>query len=169
MTDDLYTAPKADLTSLDAPVDMLASRWKRLGANLVDTLIMMLFIMPLMYFLGFFEGITAGVQPSFIASLGVGVFGILVFIVLNGKLLVNYGQTIGKRALKIRIVDIDGNPPTVNDHLIKRYAVFFLPGQVPIVGQLFSIVNVFFIFGEQKRCIHDLVAKTKVVEVDPQV
>jgi uncharacterized RDD family membrane protein YckC len=39
-----------------------------------------------------------------------------------------------------------------------------LPGQIPVVGQIFSFINILFIFTKEKRCIHDLVAKTKVVQ-----
>jgi len=29
---------------------------------------------------------------------------------------------------------------------------------------LFGLINVLFIFGQEKRCVHDMIAKTKVVK-----
>ena len=43
----------------------------------------------------------------------------------------------------------------------------FLPGligAIPLVGTVFSLVNICFIFREDRRCIHDLMAGTHVVE-----
>jgi hypothetical protein len=37
---------------------------------------------------------------------------------------------------------------------------------VPFLGGLVALVDVLFIFGPSKRCLHDLVAGTKVVEAD---
>jgi uncharacterized RDD family membrane protein YckC len=109
-----------------------------------------------------------GVQRSIGYNLVIGLLGLGVFILINGKLLIANGQTIGKKLLGIRIVDLNGDLPELKKHLIKRYAVFFIPGQVPAIGQFFSIINILFIFGKQKRCVHDLAAGTKVVEAKSQ-
>ncbi len=85
------------------------------------------------------------------------------FIVINGKLLICNGQTIGKKALGIKIVDTNGNLPE-KQHLIKRYGVYFLPGQIPVIGQIISLINVLFIFGPEKRCLHDLLGDTIVIK-----
>jgi uncharacterized RDD family membrane protein YckC len=36
---------------------------------------------------------------------------------------------------------------------------------IPLLGGLFSLVNVCFIFRDDRRCIHDLIADTIVVKV----
>jgi len=163
LNDNIYKPPEAELLGDQEHVDLLASRWTRLWASLLDSLIMMLFIMPAMFLTGGFEGLTEGVQPSIAYTLAIGLLGLAVFIVINGKLLVSSGQTIGKKLLNIKIVDLEGGLPELKKHLIKRYAVYFIPGQIPVVGQLFTIINVLFIFGKEKRCVHDLAANTKVV------
>ena len=38
---------------------------------------------------------------------------------------------------------------------------------IPVLGPLFSLVNVCFIFREDRRCIHDLIAGTQVVNGQP--
>ncbi|MDO3383748.1 RDD family protein [Gilvimarinus algae] len=145
--------------------DNLASRWYRLWAALIDGLIVMVFTMPVMYLTGGFEGALEGIQPSWQYTLLMGLLGIVVFVLINGKLLAQRGQTIGKRALGIKIVTLSGELPSVKSHLLKRYAVYFLLGNVPTIGQLLSLANVLAIFGEQKRCGHDYVAGTMVVNV----
>ena len=163
MTEKNYTPQSTEATETPNETGVLASRWDRLFASILDAIIYCIFIMPIMYFTGGFDGMAQGIQPSLGYNLAIGVVGIIAFIILNGKLLISSGQTIGKKAIGIKIVDLNGNLPTLNDHLLKRYAVFFIPGQIPFVGPLISIVNILFIFGNEKRCIHDLVAGTKVV------
>jgi len=159
---DMYAPPKADL-AVDTQSSYLASRWRRLFASLLDTLTIVVVTLPAMYFTGGFDQIIAGVEPSIAYNLSIGALGLLVFIIINAKFLIKEGQTLGKKVLGIKIVDIEGNLPTMKAHLLKRYATYFLPGQVPIAGQLFSFVNILFIFGKQKRCIHDHIAGTRVI------
>ncbi len=140
-----------------------ASRWKRLWASLIDTFILLLFIVPMMYITGGFDGIKDGVQPSIVYSLLIGLLSIVVFIIINGKLLTGSGQTVGKRAMGIKIVSLSGELPTVKEHLLKRYGIYFLLGQVPFIGQILSVANVLIIFGKQRRCGHDHIAGTTVV------
>ena len=37
---------------------------------------------------------------------------------------------------------------------------------IPVVGGLFALVDVLFIFGERRRCLHDHLAGTIVVDAD---
>jgi len=142
----------------------LASRWQRLWASLIDTLSILLITVPAMLLTTGFSGASDGSDPSFGYTLFIGLLGISFFFFINRKLLTEHGQTIGKMVLGIKIVDLDGNLPGVMQHLLPRYATFLLPGYIPVVGQFFALINVLFIFAQDKRCIHDHVAKTRVVE-----
>lgn len=144
----------------------IASRWDRLWAAVLDGLIMAAITLPVFYLTGGFDGIEEGTQPSFAYTLTMGVFGIIVFILINGKSLSQKGQTIGKRLLNIKIVTLAGELPDVKQHLLKRYGVYFLLGYIPFIGQLLSTINILMIFGKQKRCGHDLAAGTAVVTSD---
>ncbi|VAW62772.1 hypothetical protein MNBD_GAMMA11-3143 [hydrothermal vent metagenome] len=159
---DMYAPPKAEL-AVEANEILLASRWSRFFASLLDSLTIMTVTLPTMYFTGGFTDIAEGIEPSFVYNLSIGMLAIFIFFIVNGKFLLNDGQTLGKKALGIKIVDLDGNLPTMKNHLVKRYATYFLPGQVPIVGQFFSFINILFIFGKEKRCIHDHFAGTRVI------
>jgi uncharacterized RDD family membrane protein YckC len=71
--------------------------------------------------------------------------------------------SIIKRTLGIKIVTLSGGLPSLKEHLLKKYCIYFFLGCIPLIGQLLSMVNIAIIFGKQKRCGHDLVAGTKVV------
>ncbi|MEN0039421.1 MAG: RDD family protein [Cellvibrio sp.] len=161
----VYSTPQSQLVDQVAVGDApLASRWARLGASIIDSIIMMVILLPVMYLTGGFDGVMEGVQPGFVYTLGMGVLGLVVFFVINYRFLIATGQTVGKKVLEIKIVDLNGNVPVFQPQLLIRYAVYMLPGQIPVVGQLFSLVNILFIFGKEKRCVHDILAKTKVVK-----
>jgi uncharacterized RDD family membrane protein YckC len=165
MDNNVYNTPQSALVTPQTGELELASRWNRLFAAIIETIIMMCVTLPLMFFTGGFDGMSTGTQPSFIYTLGMSVVSWIVFALINGKFLLANGQTIGKKAMEIRIVDIAGNVPVLNT-LLTRYGVYFLPGLIPVIGGLFSLINVLFIFGAEKRCLHDQIAKTRVVKAN---
>jgi uncharacterized RDD family membrane protein YckC len=75
-----------------------------------------------------------------------------------------YGQTIGKRIMKVRIVRNDATRAGLARIFFLRMMVPGIIGAIPIVGHLFSLVNICFIFRDDRRCIHDLIADTVVVK-----
>lgn len=145
----------------------LASRWLRLGAYLLDSIIGFLFVAP-----GFVVMVMAGIfttpdQPNpalLIAGFAIAGTGVLVLLGIQIYLLVTRGQTLGKKFLSIRIVNFDdeGNPGFVKVFLLRIF-VNGLIGAVPFVGIAYTLVDCCFIFREDQRCVHDLIAGTKVV------
>ena len=98
--------------------------------------------------------------------LGIGL-SIAVFIGLiawNCVLLARNGQTIGKKASNIRIVRSDGSDAGFARLFFLRMMLFWALNAVPFIGPVFSLVNILFIFREDRRCIHDLLADTMVVD-----
>jgi len=91
MDNDIYTAPQAELVDPSSENNALASRWKRAWASMIDGFIMSAVTVPAMYFTGGFGGIAKGVQPSFDNSLMMAGLGIVIFIIINIKFLVNNG------------------------------------------------------------------------------
>ncbi len=146
---------------------VLASRWNRFWASTIDALLMALVTMPVVYFTGGFEEVDGKlVEQSFTYETLIGLLGIIVFIAFNYKFLIHNGQTIGKKILKIKIVELDNTLPSKRT-LLNRYLVYFVPTYIPVVGSWLSLINILFIFGKEKRCIHDYIAKTKVIDVEP--
>lgn len=89
--------------------------------------------------------------------------GMLVVGIINWILIVQSGQSLGKKIVGTRIVRLDGSLPGFGYGVALRSWVPFFIGLVPWVGGLFSLVNVLFIFGQERRCIHDQIAGTRVV------
>jgi uncharacterized RDD family membrane protein YckC len=163
MARDIYAPPTANLASnLEIGPD-LAPRTRRLIASMLDSLVALVAIVPAMYFSGGIDQIIEGAPPTVAYSLALGAVGVIWFVLVNGRLLASKGQTLGKWILGIKIVDLAGNVPSVRHHLIARYLVYFLPGQIPRGGIFLSTANILWIFGKQRRCLHDHVAGTRVV------
>jgi uncharacterized RDD family membrane protein YckC len=90
-----------------------------------------------------------------LALLALGVLQVVYFV--------RDGQTIGKKAVKIRIVRTDGSRASGGRLVGARVLVPGLLGAVPVVGVFFGFVNILFIFRQDQRCLHDHIADTKVV------
>jgi uncharacterized RDD family membrane protein YckC len=91
--------------------------------------------------------------------------GSLVVMVIQIWWLTTRGQTIGKRALGIRIVRAsDGENPGFLFAVALRYAVPSLISFIPLIGFIFSLTDILFIFRSDRRCLHDLIAGTRVVK-----
>ncbi len=87
--------------------------------------------------------------------------GICALIAIQIYFLSSRGQTVGKMVMNIKIVKIDGNKNGgFGTNVLMRAIVNGILGLIP----LYSLVDVLFIFREDRRCIHDLIAGTQVVE-----
>lgn len=159
-----YAPPRAQVQDIEpeAGGTSLATRWQRLGAVLIDTVASFLVI----WLLARFTPWNAWDQEP--ASLWEpapqgALIGAIVFLVLHGWLLLQHGQTLGKRAIGIRITASDGAKASPGQLLV-RYGVGFLTVIVPVVGQVYAMVDALLIFRASRRCLHDLIAGTIVVK-----
>ena len=147
-----------------APEEDLAGRGARLGAYLIDMIIVGVVGGGVAYALGWFEGLMRQ-DPTAVVS--VLLLTIVVFGVINGRWLVTRGQTVGKRLVGVRIVDTRTREIVP---LVKSYGLRFIVvqaiTQVPFAGPILALVDPLFIFGERRRCLHDYLAGTIVVRVD---
>lgn len=165
MTDNPYSPPKADI-GIPSKSHELASRWKRLGGAIIDGLLPTLVIIVVMFYMGTWDRALEGQPIDTVDSLVFGFFGYLAFLAIHGYLLYDRGQTLGKWILKTKIVDLNNEKPTFLKLIFLRYLLTSLIGFIPVVGSVFSLINVLFIFRKDKRCIHDWIAGTKVVNVN---
>ncbi len=161
-----YSPPEARLEDQTTPGQLMpASRVNRLIAAIVDGIILMVVIVPVLFLLGFYEGITQGQEPGLLAQLGAVVFSLMVWTAINYRFLTTKGQTVGKKLQHIRMVNMDGNVPDLVPMVLRRYAVFHFATLIPVIGNFILLVDVLFIFGQSKRCLHDRLANTRVVQV----
>jgi uncharacterized RDD family membrane protein YckC len=147
----------------DQPPAALAGRGKRLGGVIIDALIVAVILVPIMFVTGAFRMMFGG-GYSFGRQAGYGLLGCGIWLVLNWRLLERSGQTIGKKALGMKIVDLSGALPPFGKLVALRYVLPILIAQIPFLGGLFSLADALFIFGPERRCIHDYLAGTRVVE-----
>ena len=141
----------------------VASRGLRFSSALIDMLIIMLFTVPLSYYLGLFDNF-GKVIPPLGPTLVVLAAGIAIYLAINGQLMHSNAQTVGKRINKIRVANLDGSQPTMQTLILKRYVPYVLFPYIPFIGFWVALVNVCWIFGREKRCLHDYIAGTKVVK-----
>ncbi len=141
---------------------MLAGRGMRFAGALIDGLVVGGVNFVLLMGLGLVNlGSTA--MPSLGNQAIAGVVGFGVFALIQFYFLLQ-GQTLGKRMLGLRMVDVATNrPPSVGKLLGLRYLPTQVIVAIPVVGALYALVDALFIFGAEQRCLHDLIAGTKVV------
>jgi uncharacterized RDD family membrane protein YckC len=149
----------------------LASLGERLGAAFIEGGVFLLAALPLIIATVMAEVASnngESAETPNVALLGLGIILVLGLAIYQLVMLATRGQSIGKRILGIRIVTHpDGSNPGGVKTIIMRG---FLPGilsNIPLLGLLFSITNICFIFREDRRCIHDLIAGTQVVKGQP--
>jgi uncharacterized RDD family membrane protein YckC len=81
-------------------------------------------------------------------------------------LIATTGQTLGKKWMGIRIVKLDGSPVDfVSGVLLRIWALYGLTcvGSLIMIGGLLPLVDALMIFGDERRCLHDHLASTKVI------
>lgn len=80
--------------------------------------------------------------------------------VLQIFLLSRDGQSLGKRVLGIRIVKFESE---TNGGFVSNVLVRVIVNAVLSFIPFYTLVDILLIFREDRRCIHDLIAGTKVV------
>lgn len=167
-----YAPPRANVDATEPETSELepADRGTRLGASLLDGLISGLPAIALIWSglallgYGLFDADAAEPSEWLLAAMGFASAGGL-YLAINGYLLAKHGQSVGKRICGIRIVRLDGSAPTLWEAFVKRYLSLLLLGQIPLAGNMISLVDALFIFRADRRCLHDLLAGTLVVNM----
>lgn len=180
--DNPYAAPDTVVIDILGKNDeiKLASRGSRLKAYIIDTLIYMtpiIIVLVTATFLedsemasGFVEGMENGdfnsvstfmpLYATFIA------LSFIVIFILNLIYLHRNGQTIGKKALNIKIVRTDYSRASLPRIIFLRYIVIGFLGGIPGIGVFITFADYLMIFGKERRCLHDYIADTIVVEAE---
>jgi uncharacterized RDD family membrane protein YckC len=175
---DVYTPP-AHAESSAEPISPIAGFWRRLGAFCIDAIVLGL--------IGLLIGLFAADALSRVVWLARGIgfaIALLYAGLLNSR--IAGGQTIGKRALGIRVESLDGTLLSL-PRALARQIVFSLPfflnnapfnaktmvswPMVPIslivFGGAFAIVYLFVFNRRNRRSLHDLAVGSVVVRTPP--
>jgi uncharacterized RDD family membrane protein YckC len=160
-----YAPPQSRVDDVadDSGVMELGGRGARLGASLIDGVLMLAIVMPVVFGFGLGseeEGFGADLRNGFLGSaLGFG-----VFLALNGYLMARYGQTVGKKLVGLRMVRADGTRASFGRLLGLRYGVGMAIGSLPIAGPIYALLDSLLIFRASHQCLHDNIADTIVIK-----
>ena len=186
-----YQAPKTDFTEVQpAPDEVeLATILQRILARVIDSLILgvaQFFIVVILILVVFFGGgfheqnleNLFSTRADDLALITFNLFDPIIwgsiivthalFLALHGVLLHRYGQTIGKRLLKIAMVDADTHEIVPLPRLfVLRYLIWDIPALFfNLINWIIRIIDLCFAFRENRRTLHDMTANTIVIKVD---
>jgi uncharacterized RDD family membrane protein YckC len=100
-------------------------------------------------------------QPNFMFAIVLALIASIFPIVYEGLMLSKRGQTVGKRAMKIKVVMVDGSNITPGAAW-KRALFRNIIGVIS--NNLLTIIDNLFIFGKGRRTLHDRVGGTIVIK-----
>jgi uncharacterized RDD family membrane protein YckC len=155
-----YAPPRARVRDVAAPKAelILAERSARLGAAIVDGL-----IFGAMVYIPMIIGMVLSSEPDgmfMMIGLVLTFVGFIVWLYLTLKQMSETGQSLAKKYFNIKVVVSDGSPASLSRLIWRRNILNALLGIIPLYG----IVEILFIFGESRQCLHDKLADTRVVE-----
>ncbi|MFW5719952.1 MAG: RDD family protein [Candidatus Dojkabacteria bacterium] len=162
----------------------LSNHWKRLGAGLIDILVLtipgvilgvlayvaiLLVMIPLVLNASTFDETNASASfgPEFFIFIAAVLLISLFVFVINTAIIWAYeaywpskhgGQSPGKKTMGIRVIDEEGYVPTLK---IMTIRVLVVTGLNTIIGAL-HYVTIFFT--DKRQGLHDMAARTYVVE-----
>jgi uncharacterized RDD family membrane protein YckC len=156
-----YAAPVADLEpEWSAPeygyrLAGLGQRW--IGAFL-DQLLFLLSAVP--------AGLVL-VQLHWgpVPTSAVGLVSVVPLAVVQFYLTSKHGQSVGKKVCKTRIVRFGGSPPGFVHGVVLRSWVIWVATAIPGVGGIIGLVDALMIFRSDRRCAHDHIAGTRVIQI----
>ena len=155
-----YAAPRAEVYVQKNRAE-LASLGQRLGAHLLNILT----LMPVAVLVGIGVALedSNSSEPgtASMLTMALGGFYMLGLIIYNLIRLSTHGQTLGKQWVGIKIVSFEDNSNAgfVKAVLLRMFVNTLISAFVPFYG----LVDTCFVFREDRRCIHDLLASTHVV------
>jgi uncharacterized RDD family membrane protein YckC len=164
-----YAPPQANVIPASVAGSELppASRWHRLLASFLDTILLMLAVLPLEWLAGSF-GRMQNASLFNLESILWSAVSLGIWALINWAPLAD-GQTIGKRVLKIKVVRKDGSPCDRKHNILWRMLPIQVVVLVPVVGMLVALADCFSIFRSSRLTLHDDVAGTKVVDLRSQL
>jgi uncharacterized RDD family membrane protein YckC len=153
---------------------LLAGWWSRVGAALIDSVIvgvgglLLLVAITAPFSIGFFAGEDAGwisiVVGLFLAIICVSIMALLYAPALMAR---TNGKTLGRMAVGIRVVRANGKAMTFGFAMLREVAVKTLLFGIAaaITGGLATLADVLWpLWDEENRALHDFIVDTRVVQ-----
>lgn len=128
----------------------LASAWRRFLAAFVDGLVVIPVVVVLVYYFR-----NDPVTDHFLLRT---LLPAILLVVYEGMMLASSGQTLGKKAVGLKVVNADGSDIRGTQAWARA-----LSRQVMGITQILAVVDVLMVFSRGHRTLHDRVGKTMVV------
>lgn len=185
-----YKAPKTEITEAEfVPQEVeLATIFERVLARVIDYLVFNLVVVVLVgiilsiYVIGFgIEEVGRRVDEMLEADdfslirlnlIDPSIWGAIIlthaiFLAIHGFLINRYGQTMGKRLLKIAIVDADTYEKVPLPRLfVFRYLIWSIPAlSFDLINWTIRVLDLCFGLRQNRRTLHDMTANTIVIKV----
>ncbi|GHV54463.1 hypothetical protein FACS1894216_14530 [Synergistales bacterium] len=152
------------------PESMLADRFQRFAARVIDGLVLSITMTIFAFVFGLSAGVFASSGWAILAILmsvsfiGCITVGYIAYLALNIYFLYRNGQTVGKKLMGIKIVSKDGGRASLPGIIFLRMLGMFILEIIPLIGWSIFFINLFFIFRSDRRMIHDFLAGTVVIK-----
>jgi uncharacterized RDD family membrane protein YckC len=160
-----YAPPKGEVRDVAEYGGEPADRFIRLAAAILDGIVVGCMVyLPLIVVMagaGQLEDPPTE-QNDLVLALGAALMlaGGIAWIWLTILFVARNGQTIAKKIVGIKVVRSDGSPASLGRIFWLRNVVNGLLGIIPFYG----LIDILFIFGMQRQCLHDKIADTIVVK-----
>jgi uncharacterized RDD family membrane protein YckC len=140
----------------------LASIGRRFAALWLDRFFLVLAVAVLavpFFFFGTFDGSPASQTTgiALIVAVGLLLIGVVAY---DALMLIARGATLGKMIMKVRVVRVDGSALTTGQAWGRAIARIVLVHVLEILNYGAALVT------KEKTCLHDMLAKTRVVNAD---
>ena len=156
-------SPAPQMVATNADIDALpkAGFWMRVVATLIDGFIVIVMQFVLGLLLGW-AGIIAsggGIEAGLSTGIIVQIFGFCISFVYYVLFTGSVGQTPGKMALRIKVVNRDGSQLSYGRAAFREIPAKFISGIIFCIGYLMVA------FDDQKQGLHDRMANTYVIKL----
>ena len=147
---------------------------RRFGCIFLDGLIV---VLPL----AILTGIVAGTSGSMQIGGAISLLAVCVEIVYFGQMHASGGQTVGKKAGKLKVVNLDGSAISTKTAYVRAVAYIgpgaltalaTIAGSVPLIGIANGVVGLYALANtlaalfdsKRQRALHDHIAGTRVID-----
>lgn len=179
------TALREEVRQDQAKTKVLASLGQRLGAKMIDWFLLLLPVYVLLIAImdATFEAKILALRedpPAMMEALKLQITQALeagnqtvlamyavisALMIANVVLLTLRGQSIGKLLTGIQIVRaLDGSRAGFVKAVMLRWFLFAVVSSIQFIGLPLMLGDIFLVFRTDRRCLHDLVADTKVIK-----
>lgn len=163
-----YAPPRAavdDVLSAEDEAALPAERGARLGAAILDGIIFTVMVyLPFLFTIAMADSSAKAGGSGASAMVMIGglltLAGVIAWCWLTIVYVQRNGQSIAKKLLKIKVVRSDGSRTSLSRIFWLRNVVNALISIIPLYG----LIDILFIFGERRQCLHDKIADTIVIK-----